>query len=188
MQGLRVLTVTAALQASIQPGPGVHDESSRRPARGGRMRPMVLAAALIALLSGCAANPPDPCSLLTLEELQAGTGVAYGPGTQVGAVGSVRRHCLWVSYDPAKAFGVIVDTWRDTEDGNWGWFLDRPGAREVAGLGERAVLYSATDSTSLWVRHAGRELQLDGSCAAGLEPDCANRIIELTRKALARLP
>ena len=151
------------------------------------MRPMVLAAALIALLSGCAANPPDPCSLLTPEELQAGTGVAYGPGAQVGAVGSVTRHCMWSS-SGAKPFVVVVDTWHDPEGGNWRWFLDRPGAREVAGLGERAVLYSTTDSTELWVRQAGRELQLGGSCAAGLEPDCANRFIELTRKALARLP
>jgi hypothetical protein len=187
MRGLRVLTIPAVLQASTPPGPGAYDESSRRRARGGRMCPMVLAAALIALLSGCAANPPDPCSLLTVEELQAGTGVAYGPGAQVGAVGSVTRHCMWVSSGAAQRFVVIVDTWRDTEAGNWGWFLDRPGAREVAGLGERAVLYSAADSTDLWVRQAGRELQLGGTCAAGLESDCADRFIELTRKALARL-
>ena len=177
MRGLRVLT-----------GTGVYDESSRRRGVGGRVRPMVLAAALIALLSGCAANPPDPCSLLTPEELQAGTGVAYGPGAQVGAVGSVTRDCMWGSSGTAQAFALGVDTWRDTEGGNWRWFLDRPGAREVAGLGERAVLYSAADSTSLWVRQAGRELQLGGSCAAGLEPDCASRFIELARKALARLP
>jgi hypothetical protein len=153
------------------------------------MRPMVAAAALIALLSACGANPPDPCGLVTLDELMAETGMAYVLEGQVGTVGSVDKVCWWSSVNPEGfLLSVAVEPWSD--NGNWEWQLRTKGAHAVQGLGDGAILSTGDPMWPIWLqtRQAGWELTLGGRCVAGLEGDCTKRFIDLASQALARLP
>jgi len=117
---------------------------------------------------------PNPCTLLSQDELKAQVGVPFGPGNLVGSTSAPHVECEWAKEGAVTAtISLSID---DTTPAGWGCLSGQP----VPGLGDAACFDGGNGL--LHVRHGGWDLVF--LRAEGVTQD---QILNVAKAALSHL-
>jgi hypothetical protein len=97
--------------------------------------------------------PSDPCTLLTLADLQTATGLAFAAGAKQSAGTTVE--CDWFQTGNAGGGGVIVVV---SPAGQGHYDTNKASGQAVPGIGDEAYWWDSTNT--LYIKRSGLEIEI----------------------------
>jgi hypothetical protein len=140
---------------------------------------------------GGAVTLPDPCSLLTPDEIRAQFtfDVAPGIGSSAPGSGATSPDCNWSPVDYHPSFGGVQLIVEKFDEGYFD-FRRGPNSKDVAGLGDEAYFIQPTNPFTLLIKKGNLHFTLTvqaGSGSSDSPETLQQRVITLATNVLAHL-
>jgi len=159
-----------------------------------QLRALMAAGALAATVASCQATLPNPCGLLTVEEVENEVGTQFAPPDGGEYLDSGGLLCVWVPEQSRPIVYPVLLSVQPFSSSEWDAIEAIAGARSVAGLGEEAYFvpgpgeetYFDPFGAGIHVRQRGIHLTLLHLSTGG-ESVMQRVVVELARLATTRL-